>query len=172
MFHYEQRQAAANKLPQKPCDLRDHHRVYPGHGLIEQNEKRIGNQDHPQLGKLSLSVGETAGNRIALLRQSNEVEDFRRVLFESAVVRSASTHVSNPQVLSHAHAGEHANALEGPADSEPRDVVRQGTPDRMTSKTHAPAVGTLESGQEIKQRRLVGAIGADDADCVSRRDIE
>src|SRR6516165_4174408 len=168
----EQGEAAADELPQQPFDLLDKPRIDPGNRLIEQDEQRVGDQDHAELDQLALAVGEAAGHGVAVWREAYESKDLVSTLLKAARFFRASMHVRHPEIFTHAHGGEYAHALEGAAHAKPGSTVWKRPLDRLTNKANRSAVGRLEAGKQIEQRRLAGAIGPDHAHCRSRRNIE
>jgi hypothetical protein len=62
--------------------------------------------------------------------------------------------------------------LEGPADSLPADLEGLDTADILPLETNGPHGEGIEAGDHIKEGRLPGAIGSDEADDLSRGNLE
>ncbi len=65
-------------------------------------------------------------------------------------------------VLVHGEAREDVGALERPAHAEPAEVVGRDPGDVALLEDHAPAVGLEVPGDQVEQRGLARAVGADD----------
>src|SRR5215831_6048262 len=79
---------------------------------------------------------------------------------------------ADPHVLEDGHAREGPRDLEGPGQAEAADRVRREPHDRAVTEADVPGVGGEESREQIKDRRLAGAVGSDEPEHLARRDRE
>ena len=75
-------------------------------------------------------------------------------------------------VLGHGEIGEGLELLEGARDAAAGDAVGPQAGDLAAVEEDAAGVGRLEAGDQVEQRRLAGAVGADDAEDLALVDIE
>ena len=75
-------------------------------------------------------------------------------------------------VVEHAHVVEQRHVLERPADADFRNGVAGLAEDRASFKEDVAAVGDVEPREAIEERRLAGAVGADEADDLPRRNVK
>ncbi len=75
-------------------------------------------------------------------------------------------------VLLHAHAAEQRKILEGAANAQVGDAVTRQALERLTIEHDRAALEVVQPGQAVEQRRLSGAVGADQADDLARVHVE
>jgi hypothetical protein len=75
-------------------------------------------------------------------------------------------------VVAHAHRAKEREVLKGAADAERRDAVRRRLEERPALERDPPVAERVEARQAIEERRLAGAVRADEADDVAARDRE
>ena len=73
-------------------------------------------------------------------------------------------------VLDRRQPGEQADALQRAGDPEPGELVRANPVQHGLAEPHAAGVGAHEAADDVEQRRLARAVGADDADDLAGRD--
>ena len=75
-------------------------------------------------------------------------------------------------VLEHRQALEQADALQRAGDSERGEAIGPDPSQRPAAPLQRPRVGSDEAADQVEQRRLAGAVGADHADDLARSDLE
>ena len=76
------------------------------------------------------------------------------------------------RVSAHRELGEDLDELEAPGEAEPREPDRADAPDVAALEAHGAAARPQEPGQDVDQRRLAGAVRADDRDELAGLDAE
>lgn len=79
---------------------------------------------------------------------------------------------ADEDVVHDAEIAEDAPELERARDASGREPFRRQTRDVTAFEANLASVGPVQPGDEIEQRRLAGAIGADDADELALGEIE
>src|SRR5205807_3072887 len=139
-------------------------RVDPAGGLVEQDQPGPAHDHGAQLQQLLLSERQPAGGLRAQTREPQEPEQLPGVL--GLLARPGAGDESSKaapwgpgqQVLEHAEPREDPDQLEGTADAEPADLVGVETLDPSRPEAHAAAVRRGESGDEVEERGLAGAV--------------
>ena len=67
---------------------------------------------------------------------------------------------------------EERQVLEGAADAEAGDAMRRHGEQRPAVKLDLSAAGNVEPAHAVEERRLAGAVGADEADDLALADVE
>src|SRR3989442_7421814 len=67
-------------------------------------------------------------------------------------------------VLEHGQRREEREVLERPPDAERRDAMGRQPEDRAAVEADVASVGRVEAAQAVEERRLAGAVRADEAD--------
>ena len=81
--------------------------------------------------------------------------------------------VARPPILAEeGKLGEEADVLEGAGDAQRGHPVGAEPAQRHTVEDHAAGAGRIERSAQVEERRLAGAVGADQADDHPRRDAE
>ena len=75
-------------------------------------------------------------------------------------------------VVEHLMRAEQREVLEGAADAERGDAVARHLRAAAGRRTRCAAVAVVEAGQAVEQGGLAGAVGADQAGDLARRDVE
>ncbi len=78
----------------------------------------------------------------------------------------------NLDVVEDGHAPEQRKVLERPPDSEPGDPVRRSLEQVVALEENAPGGRAVEARQAIEQGRLARSVRPDQADDLTRLDIE
>src|SRR5262249_35962019 len=76
---------------------------------------------------------------------------------------SGATMHADHDVLEDGQGGEEGDILEGPPDAPLGDAVGWRIPEGLAVEAEAPAVGGVEAGEAVEQRRLAGPVWTDDA---------
>ena len=75
-------------------------------------------------------------------------------------------------VLQHRHLGNHLHVLEGARDAQPRDGARALAADGLAAPVHRAARQRQHAGDQVEERGLAGAVGADQRDDVAAVQVE
>jgi len=75
-------------------------------------------------------------------------------------------------VLEHRHVGKDLEILKGAPDPEGRSVRRREPVQEAAAEANAAPVEGEETADQVEERRLPGAVGADDRPDLSRKDLE
>ena len=75
-------------------------------------------------------------------------------------------------VLEHGQRREEREVLERPPDAERRDAMGRQPEDRAAVEADVASVGRVEAAQAVEERRLAGAVRADEADDGAALDVE
>jgi hypothetical protein len=75
-------------------------------------------------------------------------------------------------VLPHGHVEEEAERLERPRDPLARDPVRIEPRDALAGEDDVAVGRLVDSRDEVEERRLAGAVRADDADDLALADVQ
>ena len=76
------------------------------------------------------------------------------------------------EVLADRQVAEDLHRLEGAADPAARDLVGGEAVDALAVVEDRPLVGPQETGHQVEDRALAGAVGADEAHHGAGRDVE
>ena len=173
------RDERAHELPQAPRLAR----VHPRRGLVEDQHARLGSERPRDLEPPLVPVGELAGERAGATAQADALQQTHGALAIRIGART-SRHQTTNDVRTHArvaadeHVVEHGepleepHALERPRDPPRRELVRCEARHRRAVQEDAPAVGAQVPRDEIDERRLAGAVRADEPEGLPRRDRE
>src|SRR5262245_52611401 len=69
---------------------------------------------------------------------------------------------ADQHVFSGRHVGEQPDVLKGPAHPQRGDLVGAQADERLAAKADDAGVGTVQAGEDVEERRLARAVGADD----------
>ena len=160
--------------------------VHARHGLVQQEQLGLHRQGPPELDPLLHAVRQQAHRERPPLLELEEVHDLlddapvgdllrpgppapeeRR---EEAVaeVLVATEH----QVVQHGEVLEERDVLEGAGHPEVCDPVRPHAEDALAEELHAAALRPVDTGEDVEDRGLAGAVGADDGEQLARTDLE
>ena len=152
-------------------------RVHAGHRLVEHDQLRIGHQRPGHLEQLALTARQAAGELVAHVVEPEPLEQRRRrgSVMLVLLARATATGTGRPRcrsprlagraeahVLDDRQPGQALGQLERAHHAEAGDLVRRRRPPTSCpSKRPRPAVGLVEPGEQVEERRLAGAVGAD-----------
>src|SRR5258705_2761930 len=160
--------------------------VHAGHGLVQQQELRLGGQGPRQVHALLQAVGQRAGRRLADGLDLQEVDDAldggavgqllraRRAPPER-VGEDVAAHLEQParhDVVEHAHALEEGDVLERARDAERGHVGRRQVRALLAGEPDAALERVIEAADDVEERGLAGAVGADDGQDLAALDLE
>ena len=160
--------------------------VHAGDHFVQQQQFRLAGERAGKLHALLLAVGQMADHGIANMLDLEKLDDLldlfaRRDFFIPRTTekergfehtRSGMHVAADENVLDHRAVLEQRQVLEGAADAQAREIRRPFTRDVGAVKNDAAARRPQHAADEIEQRCLAGAIGADDAADLAARHVE
>ncbi len=169
--------------PDQLDELRDVLHRDPGHRLVEQDHARVAGEHHRELELALVAVGERTRPATAARAEPDAVERPRRLLDRAhgrraRAARSASSRRAPPRrraatFSSTVRQREDVRDLERPPEA-PR--VRRNGGCRVMSRAgeldRARTVGRQRPGEEVEERRLAGAVRADDPEQLALGNLE
>ena len=160
---------AGEVLEQRPVDA--------GGDLVEQHRLGVDHHRAAEFEQLLLAAGQVAGEFVAHRVEAEEVDHLAGLLahfrlhaphgarlepdVEQGLARLAGG--NHHQVLDGGQVGELAGDLEGAQQAAVEQIVRRQAGHVLAVEDDAPAVGHERAGDGVEQRRLAGAVGADQA---------
>ena len=145
-------------------DRLDLGRVQPGHHLVEQEQRRLGRERARQLETLALGQGQRAG-RHARAAPSPTRATTSRARASASGARGWRASAPDPHVLEDGHARERPRRSGTFAPGRARQIACGGEPDdRAAAEANVAGVRGEEAREEIEDRRLAGAVGADETE--------
>ena len=149
--------------------------------LVEEEEFGTRGQGHADLELTLLAVGERARRRREPVPQADRLRRLRRALEgraqsihppEEAPASPPVCGRGEAQILEHRQLGKEVGALEGAGDAAPGDRVRRQACDEPALEEHVPGAGRHLACDDVEERGLAGAVGADDGVPRLRRHAE
>ena len=144
--------------------LLDHGRRQALEGLVEQQHPHVARQRARHRDHLLLAAGE-------IIRRAVEPLANAREIFVDALagpvhaVAGLALQPAEFEILLDAHAGEQAAALRHIADAEPRDSAPTNCPiSSLSAELDRSVRGRRDADQRLEQRRLAGAVAAQQRD--------
>src|SRR5690606_2179476 len=146
---------------------------HAGGRLVEQQQLRILHEAHRQLEPTLVTARQGAGDRFALVGQADVGEDVLGLLAHLLLRIGARPRVQregavaagegrNHHVLDQAQVAEDLGRLENAHDAGLVDLVRRQPDQRTPIEHYAAGVWREPPDEAIEQRRLAGAVRADD----------
>ena len=152
----------------------------PGRRLVEQEDARLRRRRASDLEPAAVRVREAVGRLVPAVAHQPLAEEGELLLGE--LVRLALLAASPREtehrlderraraavrrghdVLLDAHVQEQPERLERARDAAVRDLVRREPDDALAVEQDVAGVGLVDAGDEVEERRLAGAVRADDA---------
>ena len=118
--------------------------------------------DHRDLEPLQAMVRQLAGHHVRLLLEPEKVERVAEALLGGGRAGAVDRH-RDLEVLAHGEGVVGAVGLEGEAQAQPDPPERRQSRDVGSPEGNAAAVRRVDAAEEREERRLAGAVGADDA---------
>ncbi|EWS81503.1 hypothetical protein BF93_16460 [Brachybacterium phenoliresistens] len=140
-------------------------RVERAEGLVHEHDLGVVRQHPGDLRPLLHAAGELVGPLVAEVAEAHQLEVLLRALGALLLGDAADPHAQR-HVLAHREPRVEVRLLED--DAAPR--ARAG--DRLAGAAGGPAGGREEAGDDLEQRRLPAARGADDADELPAGDVQ
>src|SRR3954469_4240523 len=159
----------------------DFSRVQTCGRLVEHEELRPCGERPGNLEHALLTIGKRAGPIVAPVSKTHRGKKIHRLVAESPCPAGKKA-LPQRYVLADVEAGEHvleqgklleeADFLEGAGDAKPRTLVcRQ--PDQVgLVEGERAGIGLIDAGEEVQERRLAGAVGADQREDRAGRDVQ
>src|SRR5438046_514955 len=160
---------------------------HAGGRLVEQQQRGLGCERAGDLEPPLVAVGQVARDLVGAGAQPHAIEQLGGALPQATLdlleatapgqdvaqaERDAGVH-ADQNVLDRGHVAEEPDVLERPADAERGDLIGTETDERAALPRHGAGVGGVEAGEDVEQRRLAGAVGADDrGDPTVEREID
>ena len=76
------------------------------------------------------------------------------------------------EILQHGRVLEQLDVLKGPRDAPPGDLVRRHPRDVLVAEDEPAMARLVDPAHQVEDRRLAGAVGADDREHLARLDLE
>jgi hypothetical protein len=152
-------------------------RVHARHRLVEQQQPRAHHQGARQFHTLLHAIRKAADRPVADRAEVEEIDDLgidprgqRRLLAPRRAEPRRCREAVGAQfgvrpeldVLEHRHALEQRDVLEGAGDAAARAAVGGQGEQVVAGEPHRAGRGPVETRDDVEQRRLAGAVGADD----------
>ncbi len=134
----------------------------PGQRLVEQHQPRMRRQGASQLHQAKFARREAAGDRLGPGAEPDPVERGQRHVARGGIVTRADIGADD-DVFEDAHPGKGAHHLKRAADAAAADMARAQPGDRLAGEFGRAAARREKPVDDVEQRRLAGAVRADDA---------
>jgi hypothetical protein len=149
---------------------------HAGRRLVQQQERRLRGQRAGELEPALVAVRQVARDLVGLGGEPHALQQLAAPAPEAALdlveVPAAGEDVPDAErdpgvhadqhVLDGRHVGEEPDVLEGPADPERRDLVGAQADQGVPLEGDRALVGRVETREDVEERGLAGAVGADD----------
>src|SRR6185369_9700201 len=138
--------------------------------FIEQEQLRVRNQSHSDLEQCHIAIGQGArlpprkGRQPDLLESPLDPFACNGIAFcvTERMQKAVRSLEGYPEIFRNSQLGEDALHLQRPFDAQPADFMRAQAGDVAAAEQHLPGIWLEQAGDQVKQRCLAGAIGADD----------
>src|SRR5262249_24603657 len=150
----------------------------PGHGLVGDQELRLGRHGAGELELAHLDLGEIARPPSGLGRQSDEAEQLSaaRIDLGGGQMRAAPggdrVQQRDPYVVDEAHAEERAGQLKAARHAESRALVCRIALEVGAVELDGTGLVAQRPAQAVDERALARSVGADQPDPLARSDRE
>ena len=155
-------------------------------GLVEEQQVGLAGQRPGERDSLLHGIGQLPGLRLGHVDAADPLQRRQRALAQRALVAvgprarqhraddagAAEALGSHHHVLADGQAGEEADALQRPGDPQRGQPVGADPVKRLPAPAHRARRRLDEAADDVEQRRLAGAVGADDAEHLALRDLE
>src|SRR5262249_9613181 len=152
-------------------------RSYAGRRLLQSEHPRLACQRNPQLGPPLIAVRKNPARLSRLLPQSDAIEQRKSAVpvqsggvGEQVVVPAVVREQRRLDVLDHGQAPEDAGDLERAPRATGADLVGRQPADLFTTERDSAGLVAQVAGDQVEQRRLSGAVWADDRAKITIRD--
>ena len=140
-------------------------RVEAGPGLVQEKQARVGGQRPGQLDEARQAGGHGVDPLGGRLGDADPLEDLLGDLLRVRPVLGPTTADlgGNEHVLPRRQRAEHLEALERSGQPQAGALVGLAPGDVFAVDQHLARRRLLQAGDDVEQRRLAGAVGADEA---------
>src|SRR5712671_1427016 len=169
-----------DKLPE--CEGLRH--VHARSGLVERQQLRLGCKRPRDFQTALVAVRQAARGVVGAIAYPDIVQQLRGARFDAPFLpqrrrpaQDGADHArlraavpADHHVLEGRKVGEQADVLEGARNSRPRDLIGPQPADVASIEQKKSLVRRVDSGEQIEQRRLAGAVRTDEAVDLGARD--
>ena len=148
--------------------------VHAGHGLVEQQQRRLGRERAREFDALLQAVRQPADRRLADVLDLQEVDDLLDLAPVLQLLASRATDVDRlleevrvhlevapgHDVVEHAHALEQRDVLERARDALRRGLVRVHVAAHLAAKRDRALLRVVDAVDDVEHRALAGAVRA------------
>src|SRR3989475_19234 len=133
--------------------------VDAGRRLVEQDQRGIAHEHPHELDELLLAIGQVTGVLAGQLLELHEGQQLAASTLGGGPI--AAGH--DQEIFERRELGKHSGHLKGAAHALHRDLPRFQAVDALTLEENPAGVTALDAGDAVEQRRLPGAVRADEA---------
>ncbi len=178
--------AVAGQPADDGFDLGGLHRIAARGGLVEQQQLGLARKRACDFKALETSEGESARRSLRRRGEPDALERGRGRLAGSPVLPADRRQMkqvgeyagrfvamaADHDIFERSHAEEDLQVLERARQAPARELFRRKRAHLLAGKPHAALRGQVETGDEIEQRGLAGAVRADDRKDEAGRDCQ
>src|SRR5262249_20819745 len=147
--------------------------IEPGIHLVEQQDARIHRDALGKLEALAIRQGQGARPLVGERAEADKVDVPARLRFRRRDGRRLRRKQrAGRDVFEHRHLGKGLHDLERARDAALGRLVRLLAGHVAAAKAHPAGAWAQHAGHEIDERRLAGAVGADQADDLAGRELQ
>jgi hypothetical protein len=132
--------------------------------LVEQQHRRVGAERARKFEPFAVEQAEGLGAPVGEWQHAAERDRFDRAPMRGFATQSAAMGRGDEHVFEHRHAVERLRNLMGAHDAQPAALRRRQAGDVGAVEMDRAHRRRMGAGKHAEQRRLAGAVGADDAD--------
>src|SRR5438094_7973513 len=133
--------------------------VDAGRRLVEQDQRGVAHEHPHELDELLLAIGQVTGVLAGQLLELHEGQQLAASTLGGGPI--AAGH--DQEIFERRELGKHSGHLKGAAHALHRDLPRFQAVDALTLEENPAGVTALDAGDAVEQRRLPGAVRADEA---------
>ena len=155
-------------IPSSRCRLRrtadqlvDLGRPQPRHHLVEQQQRRARRERARHLQPPAIGERQVRGEERRLAGEAQALENGQGAR-AGAGDGAFAVQRAHDRVVEHREPRERLDELEGAADAGRAHPVRRQAADRAPAETDRAGVRPMQAGDEVEERRLAGAVRADE----------
>ncbi len=146
-------------------------RTQAGHHFVEQQQLRSRRERARDFEPLAVGQGQFVRLARVLVPEIEPPQHLARARISCVHVGRAQ-HGADRGVFEHGEFGKRAHDLKRAREPKPADMFGRGVLDALAGKGDAARIRRKDAGDQIEQRRLAGAVRADDGEDRARLDIE
>src|SRR5229473_1767937 len=147
--------------------------AHPAGRLVEQDDLGPEGEGGGHVEELLVALGQGARGRVGAVGETEEVGHLERLPLhlpiapeggEEAAAATEPRHHRGLERLQHGEVGEDLHELEAPGHAEPGEGDRADAPDVAALEPHVALARREDTGEQVDQGGLAGAVGTDDRD--------